>query len=143
MRRALPIAALFIALPFAAPAVAQTLSIQIGQWYQVFAPDIERAIGRSISVDAASVTAGGLGRQFREAQVLLRAERQYPRGTTVLQDRSVDCAGSLAATTHTRILYPTGVLAGEWATPNAVQAVHWDSQDGKVLKFVCQGILPR
>ena len=37
-----------------------------------------------------------------------------------------------------------GAMIGDqiFASP-VLEAVHWDSQDGKVLKFVCQGILPR
>lgn len=130
----------------AAPALAATADITqaAGRWYRVFAGDVERAIGRSVRVDAASVANGGLGRQFRQASVLLYAQGSYPRGTTIYALRSVNCAAGQQATHIWRAIGPTGaVLGGQTSTSPAARTVHWDTQDGKVLKFVCQGILPR
>ncbi|WP_067734524.1 hypothetical protein [Novosphingobium naphthalenivorans] len=141
MRRALLLAALA-----AAPATAATveLTVATGQWVQVFPNDVERATGRSVRVDAASVAAGGLGVQFRQAAVLLRAEGSYPYGTTIYALRSVNCAAGLQATYQWSAVGPSGAVLGTQtiASPTA-QQIHWDTQDGKVLKFVCQGILPR
>lgn len=139
--------ALFIAAVLAAPAAAQVLPVQVltaptGQWYQVFAPEIERVIGRSVRVDALSVAAGGLGRTFRQAEVLLWASGQYPRGTTLLSERTVDCTGGRVATTQWQVFGPTGAALGTFSG-SGVQRINWDSQDGKVLRFICQGILPR
>jgi hypothetical protein len=122
--------------------LAQGANAQTGQWYQVFSPEIERTIGRRVHVDAASVAPGGLGRTFSEADVLLRANRQYPRGTVIQSQRSVDCTGGRVATLSTQVLGPTGAALGTFAD-GTVHRINWDSQDGKVLKFVCQGILPR
>jgi len=138
--------ALLLAALVATPAAAQTatLTLQTGQWYQVFANDIERATGRSVRVDAASVVPGGLGRQFRQATVLLRKEGAYPRGTVFYTQRSVNCQAGRKMTHHWSAVAPNGAMIGDqvFASP-VLEAVHWDSQDGKVLKFVCQGILPR
>ncbi|MCT2399251.1 hypothetical protein [Novosphingobium mangrovi (ex Huang et al. 2023)] len=141
MKRALLLAALV-----AVPAAAETapLTLQTGQWYRIFSPDVERAIGRSVRVDAASVGPGGLGRQFRQVGVLLRKEGTYPKGTAIYARRSVNCQGGLKLTYEWSAVTPAGVAIGgqTYATPR-VEKIHWDSQDGKVLRFVCQGILPR
>lgn len=141
MKAALALGAL-ATLTLAAPLAAQSVTVPTGQWYQVFAADIERAIGRSVRVDALSVAAGGLGRTFREAEVLLRASRQYPRGTTILSQRSVDCAGGRVMTTGFQVYSPTGAALAT-LPGTSMRRIVWDSEDGKVLKFVCQGILPR
>ncbi|MCJ2188877.1 hypothetical protein [Novosphingobium beihaiensis] len=138
--------ALLLAAAIAAPATAATveLTVQAGQWVQVFANDVERATGRSVRVDTASVAAGGLGRQFRQASVLLRAQGPYPYGTTIYALRSVNCAAGQQATHQWSAVAPSGaVLGGQAYASPPVQKIHWDSQDGKVLKFICQGILPR
>ena len=114
------------------------------RWYRVFADGIERAMGRSVRVDLASIAPGGLGRQFVEADVLLRKERGHAPGTAFVIDRSVDCARGRAMTLRTRVLAPTGALLGEWTNPSPQpQAVFWDAPDGKVLRFVCRGVPAR
>lgn len=141
MRRLL-LAAALIAAP-AAAANAQ-LTVAAGQWVQVFANDVARTIGRTVRVDAASVAAGGLGVQFRQAATMLRAERPYPYGTTIYALRSVNCAAGLQTTHQWSAIAPTGaVLGAQTLASPAAQKIHWDTPDGKVLKFVCQGILPR
>lgn len=142
MRRTL----LAIAAMIAAPAAGKTATLtgQNGQWYQVFPTDVESAIGHSVRVDAASITTGGLGRQFRQANVLLRAEGSYPYGTVIYAARSVNCAASQQVTYSWSAVSPTGaVLSSQTSASPQVQTVHWDSEDGKVLRFVCNGILPR
>ena len=137
---------LLLAALAAAPAAAATvdLTVAAGQWVQVFPSDVERTLGRSVRVDAASVAAGGLGRQFRQAVVLLRAQGAYPAGTAIYALRSVNCTAGQALTYRWSAVGPAGaVLGGQTYASPQVQTVHWDTQDGKVLKFVCQGILPR
>lgn len=126
----------------AAPALGQAVPVQTGQWVQVFAPDVERALGRSVRIDVASIVGGGLGRSFREAEVLLVANRHYPRGATILTQRSVDCARGRVVTSGWQVLGPTGLALGA-GTGGQVRKVAWDGEDGKVLKMVCQGIRPR
>ncbi|KHK92418.1 hypothetical protein [Novosphingobium malaysiense] len=138
--------ALLIAALVAAPAAAETatLTSQTGQWYQVFANDVESAIGRSVRVDSASVAVVGAGRQFRQAEVLLRDEGAYARGTTFYAQRSVNCQSGVTQVQQWSAVGPAGkaVASGALGT-SPPRKVHWDSRDGKVLKFVCQGILPR
>lgn len=143
MRRLAFLALLAIA---ASPAAADTasLTVQAGEWIQLFTPDVERVIGRSIRVDAASVVIAGTTRSFRQAEVLLRAEGVYPRGTTIYAQRSVDCRAGYAAVVQWSAIDATGrLLAGGAPGVSAVTKVHWDSPDGKTVKFACQGILPR
>lgn len=136
------IAALAAAL-FASPALPADQDPRAGSWQRIFPLDVERALGRSISVDVASVVPGGLGRTFREAELLLRDHGGYPRGTAFYHQRSVDCAGGRVATARTLAVAADGRALGAFAGEGTVGRVHWDSQDGKVLGFVCRGILPR
>jgi hypothetical protein len=145
VKRAWILAAL-VAAPISVPASADSvaLTVQTGQWYQVFANDIERVIGRSVRVDAASVAPGGLGRQFRQAEVLLRTERGLPRGTRIYAQRSVDCRAGRQVTYRWSAVGPTSeTLTGQTYTSPQISKIYWDSPDGKVLRFVCTGILPR
>lgn len=133
-----------LALVLAVPAPAATTAIPIaGKWVRIFAPDVERVFGRSVNIDAASVAPGGLGRTFREGEVMLNATGGYPRGTTALSVRSVDCKGGRVVTTRWQILGPTGAVLANSTGASGVTGIAWDSRDGKVLRYVCQGILPR
>jgi hypothetical protein len=127
----------------ALPVGAQTLATTAGSWVKVFALDVERNLGRSVRVDTASVVPGGLGRTFRQAEVMNRASRAYPRGTTRFALRSVDCTGDRVVTSAWQVVGPTGTALGTSAGASAISRVNWDSEDGKVLRYVCQGILPR
>lgn len=126
-----------------APASAQTLAATAGTWVKVFALDVERSLGRSVRVDAASVASGGLGRNFRQAEVMNRASRAYPRGTTRFSLRSVDCTGGRVVTSQWQVVGPTGAALATSAGASTVARVEWDSEDGKVLRYVCTGVLPR
>ncbi|HUD27990.1 MAG TPA: hypothetical protein VMQ93_03900 [Novosphingobium sp.] len=127
----------------AVPAGAQVLATTAGKWVKVFALDIERSLGRSVRVDAASVVPGGLGRNFRQAEVMNRASRAYPRGTTRFSARSVDCTGGRVVTTQWQVIGPNGAALGASTGASAISRVQWDSEDGKVLRYVCTGVLPR
>jgi hypothetical protein len=133
-----------LALVATAPALGATAAIPTaGKWVRLFAPDVERVLGRSVRVDAASVATGGLGRTFREAEVMLNATANTPRGTTALSVRSVDCSGGRVVTTRWQVLGPTGSVLASSTGASGVTRIAWDSRDGKVLRYVCQGILPR
>ncbi|EJL33850.1 hypothetical protein [Novosphingobium sp. AP12] len=136
-------AALALCALAAAPAAAQTLATTAGSWVKVFALDVERTLGRSVRVDTASIVPGGLGRTFRQAEVMNRASRAYPRGTTRFALRSVDCTGGRVVTSAWQVVGPTGTALGTSAGASTVVRVNWDSEDGKVLRYICQGILPR
>lgn len=131
----------------ATPVVADTAisdtAIAAGNWVKVFSLDVERALGRSTRIDTTSVVAGGIGRTFREAQVMLNASGRYARGSTAFLARSVDCRGSRVVTTQWRVIGPTGTVLGTSTGVGTVGRVVWDSEDGKVLRYVCRGILPR
>lgn len=122
---------------------AQVLATTAGKWVRIFVLDVERTIGRSVRVDAASVAPGGLGVNFRQAEVMNRASRAYPRGTTRFSARSVDCAGSRVVTTQWQVVGPKGTALAASPGPGAVTRVQWESEDGKALRYVCTGILPR
>lgn len=136
---------MLLAALIAAPgAAAETLTVQTGQWYQIYSPDVERAIGRSVRIDLTSVAAGGLGVQFRQAAILLWAQDGYPYGTTIYAQRSVNCSAGYQVTYRWSAIGPNGaVLAAQaYASPQATK-IQWDSQDGRVFKFVCQGVPSR
>lgn len=122
---------------------AQVLATAAGKWVRIFAMDLERTIGRSVRVDAASVVRGGLGVNFREAEVMGRASGAYPRGTTRFSARSVDCTRGRVVTTQWQAIGANGRSLASSTGATAVMPVQWDSADGKVLRYVCTGILPR
>jgi len=132
-----------LALGLAVPAGAATVAVQAGNWVRLFTRDIENVLGYAVHVDTASIAPGGLGRSFREAEVMLAAHGGYPSGSTLTLQRSVDCAGSRAMTAAWQVTGPTGRALGTSTTPGAVSRVAWESPDGKVLRYVCTGVLPR
>jgi hypothetical protein len=144
MRGAVKVALVLAALT-AVPVLAatDTLTASTGRWVRLFVPDIERAVGYSVRVDAASVTTSGTVRGFREAEVMLRAQGSYPQGTTLFLQRRVACAGSEVQTLQWRVIGPTGAVLGTSTTASAAAGFGWDTLDGKVLKYVCTGTLPR
>lgn len=114
------------------------------QWQRLFVPSVENTLGRSIYIDKASVGPGLIGRQFRQMQVLLRANTGYPQGTVLYTDRAVDCAGSRVLSHHWRIVQPNGTVLRDWSDASpTVSRVQWAGEDGLVLKYVCTGVLPR
>lgn len=128
----------------ATPAAADTmLKVLTGKWVKVFAVDVERLLGRSIRIDAASVVSGGLGRTFREAVVILNPTPQLARGSTAFSVRSVDCSGGRVVNLQWRVIGPTGAPLGASTVAGPVTRFDWNSEDGKVLKYVCMGVLPR
>lgn len=129
--------------PVAALAAGADLTAPGGRWVRLFTPNIENTLGRSIRVDAASITAGGLGRTFREADVLVNATGKYPRGTTQYSLRSVDCLGGRVRLEQWQLVGPRGVTLGSSTTPGLPQRVAWDKEDGMVVRYVCKGIVPR
>jgi hypothetical protein len=139
------IAALALCALTAAPVLAatDTLTVASGRWIRLFVPDIERTVGYSVRVDAASVVASDTVRSFREAQVMLRAQGSYPQGTTLFAQRRVACTGTQVQTLQWRVIGPTGAVLGTSTTAGAVAGFNWDTLDGKVLKYVCTGTLPR
>lgn len=142
-RGILGVTALALCALVTTPVAAQTLATTAGTWVKVFALDVERTLGRSVRVDTASVVPGGLGRTFRQAEVMNRANRAYPRGTTRFALRSVDCTGGRVVTTQWQVVGPTGTALGTSVGAGSIGRINWDSEDGKVLRYVCQGILPR
>ena len=99
-------------------------------------------MGRGVHVDKASVKPGMIGRQFRQMQVLLRAQAGYLKGTMLYTGRAVDCAGSRALAHRGRIVRPDGTVLRDWdvARPS-VSRMQW-GEDGLVLKYACTGVLP-
>ena len=132
-----------LGLVLAVPAIAATLTVQTGKWVRLFTPEVENMLGYSVRVDAASVARGGLGRSFREAEVLLTARGSYPRGSVLYLQRSVDCAGNRVVTLQWQVTGPTGAMLGGSTGTGAVSRFAWDTPDGKILKYVCTGALPR
>ena len=133
----------FVALAATPAAADTTLKVLTGKWVKVFAVDVERLLGRSIRIDAASVVPGGLGRTFREAVVILNPTSQLARGSTAFSVRSVDCAGGRVVTTQWRLIGPTGGQIGASTVAGQVTRFDWNSEDGKVLKYICMGVRPR
>ncbi|MGO4166143.1 hypothetical protein [Novosphingobium sp. YAF33] len=136
----------------AAPALATTGGAATGgaatgvaaQWQRLFVPSVENTLGRSVYVDKASVKAGMIGRQFRQMQVLLRANAGYPQGTVLYTERAVDCTGSRALSYHWRIVRSNGTVLRDWSDASpSISGVQWAGEDGLVLKYVCTGVLPR
>lgn len=138
------LAPLLALVAMATTAAAEPLTAPAGQWHRILSLDVERAIGRSMRVDAASVSAGGLGMRFRQLTVLLRAEGSYPYRTAIYAKRSVDCTRGLQLTSRWTALSPGGTVlaARNYANPQVMQ-IQWDLQDGGVFKFVCRGRLSR
>lgn len=139
MKRLLLLAALAAAPPLGA---AETLTVQTGQWYRIFAPEVEQALGKRVQVDIASIVPGGLGRQFRQVTVLLWDQSGLPAGTTVYAQRSVECTRGLQLTSRWSAIGPQGTLLAS-RTATRATVVNWDSQDGRVIRFVCQGVPSR
>lgn len=114
------------------------------QWQRLFVPSVENTLGRRVYIDKASVGPGLIGRQFRQMQVLLRANAGHPQGTVLYTDRAVDCAGSRVVAYHWRIVQPNGTVLRDWSVASpTVSRVQWAGEDGLVLKYVCTGVLPR
>jgi hypothetical protein len=125
-------------------AKAPDVADRTGQWSAMFAPDVARAIGRQVNVDVASIAVNGTARSFRQAAVLLRDESAFARGTTIYALRTVDCQSGITRDGRWSAVAPDGsALGGSAASAQSFAQVRWDSADGKVLRFVCQGILPR
>ncbi|MFS0848507.1 hypothetical protein AB3M93_03420 [Novosphingobium panipatense] len=125
-------------------AVAATSALNgPGNWVRLFNRDMEILIGRTIHVDAASVKAGGLGRTFREIDVLVKARGRLPRGTTQYMLRSIDCGTGRVRLEQWQLFAPDGSSLGGSTAPGAAQRVRWNKEDGMVIRYVCQGILPR
>lgn len=125
----------------AADTVADTM--RAGTWQRIFAIDVERTIGRSVRVDLSSLAAGGLGRSFKQSDTLLGNRGGLPAGATVYYLRSVNCASG-ANMTHSWIAYAAnGTVIAQGSVPSAPQPTRWDSAEGRVLGYVCKGILPR
>ncbi|MEE4451801.1 hypothetical protein [Novosphingobium resinovorum] len=142
MRLALALA--LATVPFAAATAAtSTLTAASGSWVRLFTRDVETALGRSVRVDAASVTAGGLGRSFRELDVLVKARGRYPAGTRQFSLRSVDCNTGRVRMEQWQLVSASGAVLDGSAVPGSIERVQWDKQDGLVLRYVCQGIVPR
>jgi len=129
--------------PVVSVAATSTLTATSGNWVRVFKQEVETAVGRSVRIDTASMRAGGLGRTFRELDVLTKAQGQMPRGTMQFMLRSVNCTAGTTRVEQWQVLNPGGAPLGGSATPGATQRVRWDNEDGLVIRYVCQGILPR
>ncbi|PNU03968.1 hypothetical protein A8V01_04950 [Novosphingobium guangzhouense] len=130
-------------IPVAAMAAAPVLTTTSGSWVRVFTQEVETAVGRSVRVDAASMKAGGLGRSFRELDVLTKNRGALPRGTMQFMLRSVNCATGTTRVEQWQMIGANGATLGGSATPGTAQRVRWDNEDGLVIRYVCQGILPR
>lgn len=132
------------AMPAAAKSNSTTATVRTGNWQRVFALEMEVVLGRQVSIDIASYAPGGLGKQFRQAETLLRDEGIVPRGSTVYSQHSVNCATGQSTTYGWTTVGPTGaVLASRTIANPQVARLQWDSADGRVLGFVCRGIRPR
>ena len=115
----------------------------MGGWTQVYANDAARALGRNIFVDSSGVVITGPLRTFRESAVLLRARGSYPAGTWQHMRRKIDCVNARTQVLAISVVAPSGTILSSVATAGPVQAVHWDTPEGKVARYVCTGILPR
>lgn len=139
-------AALAACALLAAPAAAaekDALTARSGRWVRLFAVDVERMLGYGVRVDRASIVAAGQSRRFRELTVMLDPAGTYPRGTMMFRQRSVDCARGLVATAQWQVIGPNGAAGAGSRTAGQVARIAWDTADGKVLRYVCHGVLPR
>lgn len=134
------------AVPMAAAAGAaatSTLTSPSGNWVRLFRQDVETAVGRSVRIDTASIRAGGLGKSFRELDVLTKARGQLPRDTMQFMVRSVNCSAGTTRIEQWQLLAPSGATLSGSAIPGTIERVRWDNEDGLVIRYVCKGILPR
>jgi len=114
-----------------------------GTWQRVFTTAMEVMVGRRVAIDVSSYAAGGLGKRFRQAEVLLRNEGNVPRGSTVYSQHSVNCATGQSTIHGWTTVGPTGaVLSSQTIASPQIATLQWDSADGRVLGFVCRGIKP-
>ncbi len=130
-------------LPVVAMAATSDLTSRSGKWVRLFKPEVETLVGRSISVDAASIRTIGTARTFRELDVLVKDKGTLPRGTMQFMRRSVNCTAGATRVEQWRLLARNGAVLGGSTTAGAVQRVRWDNEDGIVMRYVCSGVLPR
>lgn len=120
------------------------ITVSTGNWQRIFTIEMEVIVGRQVAIDVSSYTAGGLGKQYRQAETLLRNEGNVPRGSTVYSQHSVNCATGQSTTYSWTTVSPTGaVLSSQTIVNPQIAALQWDSAGGRVLGFVCRGIKPR
>ncbi len=127
----------------ASAGTVQMGAMQAGAWKRLFRPDVEKVIGKRIYIDSASVVAGGMGRNFRQADTLLGNTQTFAKGTTIYYRRSVDCTNARSVTYAWHAVNVRGEALGSATVPSAtVQTFGWDTPQGKVLGYVCKGIRP-
>lgn len=132
------------AVALALPASLYAAPLPPGQWQRLFARDVERTLGRAVLVDTASIRIAGNTRTYIEANVLQSRRGAYPKGTTLYYRRAVNCAGGRHRIVSWSIVAPDGRTIGSGTNSSPQSgALQWDTAQGKVLGYVCRGILPR